>query len=116
MRSATTVFGGTRAPTATWTKKFKDFLLSRILETRGERPSSVTGNADDDWNEYVTLEIGPHPDLSETQKKVIALDYGMRGVTRKDLGAQSVALLCPKATWSRHRSDIKSAPMISRSF
>jgi hypothetical protein len=25
------------------------------------------------------LEIGPHPELSDTQKKVIALDYGMRG-------------------------------------
>jgi hypothetical protein len=24
------------------------------------------------------LEIGPHPDLSETQKKVVGLDYGMR--------------------------------------
>ena len=64
-------------------RAFKDFLLSRILETRGERPSSVTGNADDDWNEYVTLEIGPHPDLSKTQKKVIALDYGMRGDSAK---------------------------------
>lgn len=64
-------------------RAFKDFLLSRILETRGERPSSVTGNADNDWNEYVTLEIGPHPDLSKTQKKVIALDYGMRGVSAK---------------------------------
>lgn len=28
---------------------------------------------------HVTLEIGPHPELSESQKKVIALDYGMRG-------------------------------------
>ena len=62
---------------------FKDFLFSRILETRGERPSSVTGNVDNDWNEYVTLEIGPHPDLSKTQKKVIALDYGMRGDSAK---------------------------------
>jgi hypothetical protein len=26
----------------------------------------------------VTLEIGPHPGLSEAQKKVVALDYGMR--------------------------------------
>jgi hypothetical protein len=34
---------------------------------------------DTDWHEYVTLEIGPHPALSETQRKVIALDYGMRG-------------------------------------
>jgi hypothetical protein len=27
----------------------------------------------------VVLEIGPHPDLSPTQAKVIALDYGMDG-------------------------------------
>ena len=34
--------------------------------------------ADADWNEQVTLEIGPHPELSDTQQKVIALDYGMK--------------------------------------
>lgn len=58
---------------------FKDFLLSRILQTRGSKPSEGGPDADVDWNEQVTLEIGPHPDLSETQKKVIALDYGMNG-------------------------------------
>lgn len=58
---------------------FKDFLLSRILETRGVEASDVTDAADADWQEHVTLEIGPHPELSEHQKKVIALDYGMRG-------------------------------------
>ena len=58
---------------------FKDFLLSRILETRGERASIVRADADADWHEHVALEIGPHPDLSDTQKKVIALDYGMHG-------------------------------------
>ena len=58
---------------------FKDFLLSRILETRGVMANEVTDVTDADWLEYVTLEIGPHPDLSETQAKVIALDYGMRG-------------------------------------
>jgi predicted DNA-binding transcriptional regulator YafY len=58
---------------------FKDFLLSRIVETRGTRPSDVTADSDADWHERVTLEIGPHPELSDTQKKVIALDYGMRG-------------------------------------
>ena len=26
-----------------------------------------------------SLEIGPHPGLSEDQRKIIALDYGMRG-------------------------------------
>ena len=58
---------------------FKDFLLSRILETRGVEASAVTDAADGDWQEHVTLEIGPHPELSESQKKVIALDDGMRG-------------------------------------
>jgi WYL domain len=57
---------------------FKDFLLARIIETRGTRPSNVGADADADWHERVTLEIGPHPELSDTQKKVIALDYGMR--------------------------------------
>ncbi|MEQ9243832.1 WYL domain-containing protein [Roseovarius indicus] len=58
---------------------FKDFLLSRILNTRGVEASVVTDAADADWQEDVTLEIGPHPELSESQKSVIALDYGMRG-------------------------------------
>jgi len=58
---------------------FKDFLLSRILETRNTKMSDAAASSDTDWNEAVILEIGPHPELSETQKKVIELDYGMRG-------------------------------------
>lgn len=58
---------------------FKDFLLSRIIEIRSSKPSEVGADGDADWNEQVTLEIGPHPELSETQQKVIALDYAMRG-------------------------------------
>jgi len=59
-------------------QSFKDFLLSRIIETCGTKPSELGADDDADWNEQVTLEIGPHPELSETQQKVIALDYGMR--------------------------------------
>lgn len=66
-------------------QSFKDFLLSRIIETRGTKPSEVGADDDADWNEQVTLEIGPHPELSETQQKVIALDYGMRGGRAKIL-------------------------------
>lgn len=58
---------------------FKDFLLSRILELRGSRESEVRAADDLDWNIEITLEIGPHPALSDTQALVIALDYGMRG-------------------------------------
>jgi hypothetical protein len=60
-------------------RTFKDFLLSRILETRGTRVSEVDPFADHGWHEQIVLEIGPHPELSETQKMVIALDYGMKG-------------------------------------
>lgn len=60
-------------------RSFKDFLLSRIIETRGTLPSDVGPEADADWNEQVTLEIGPHPELSDAQQKVIALEYGMKG-------------------------------------
>ena len=58
---------------------FKDFLLSRMLEIRECRESDVSAKDDRDWNTEATLEIGLHPALSETQAKVIALDYGMRG-------------------------------------
>jgi predicted DNA-binding transcriptional regulator YafY len=60
-------------------RDFKDFLLSRVLETRGIRTGEIEAKADRGWGEHVVLEVGPHPDLSETQKKVIALDYGMSG-------------------------------------
>ena len=56
---------------------FKDFLFSRILETRGTRPSDSNPNVDADWQEDLTIKIGPHPQLSGTQKKVIGLDYFM---------------------------------------
>nr|WP_247651350.1 WYL domain-containing protein [Roseovarius autotrophicus] len=58
---------------------FKDFLLSRIIGIRGSRESEIAAVDDSDWHSEVTLEVGPHPDLSDTQAKVIALDYGMRG-------------------------------------
>jgi len=58
---------------------FKDFLLSRMIEVRGCTESAASPSEDADWNEEVILEIGPHPELSITQAKVIALDYGMRG-------------------------------------
>src|SRR5690606_16377849 len=58
---------------------FKDFLLARILDIRDTRPSDIDASQDVDWHTHVTLEIGPHPGLSDAQKKVIALDYGMRG-------------------------------------
>ncbi|MCA3451753.1 MAG: WYL domain-containing protein [Rhodobacter sp.] len=58
---------------------FKGFLLSWILDIRGSRESGILADEDHDWNGIMTLEIGPHPALSEAQARVIALDYGMNG-------------------------------------
>lgn len=62
---------------------FKDFLLSRMIEIRGSRESETSADDDLDWNSEVVLEVAPHPELSETQANVIALDYGMRGGSAK---------------------------------
>ncbi|WP_049794585.1 hypothetical protein [Methylomonas methanica] len=29
------------------------------------------------WEQYLTIEIGPHPGLSDTQKRAVEYDYGM---------------------------------------
>ena len=57
--------------------EFRDFVVSRVIETRHTRPSSSSPLSDAAWHEMVALEIGPHPDLSPNQKRVIELDYGM---------------------------------------
>lgn len=56
---------------------FKDFLLSRIVEVGGQGPVMAEPSADDAWHTEVVLEIGPHPDLSDNQRRAIEMDYGM---------------------------------------
>ncbi|SFP37271.1 Predicted DNA-binding transcriptional regulator YafY, contains an HTH and WYL domains [Bradyrhizobium sp. Ghvi] len=57
--------------------KFKDFLLPRILEVGEKGPAGATGEQDWLWNNYFDVVIGPHPDLTEGQKRVVAKDYGL---------------------------------------
>ena len=53
--------------------------MGRILASSLGVPSDVDPGADKDWSETVTLEIAAHPGLSENQRRVIELDYGMSG-------------------------------------
>ena len=57
--------------------EYRDFVISRTIETRQTRPAQKQPLADTAWNEVVELAVGPHPDLSPNQKRVIELDYGM---------------------------------------
>jgi hypothetical protein len=58
---------------------FKDFVLSRILSSALGDVFDVDPGADKDWSETVMLQIVAHPELSENQRRVIGLDYGMTG-------------------------------------
>ena len=57
---------------------FKDFLLSRIVEVGERGPVTAEPSADEAWQAEVVLEIGPHPDLSDNQRRAIEMDYGMQ--------------------------------------
>lgn len=57
--------------------EYRDFVISRILETRQTRAAKKPAVSDVAWDEMVELEVGPHPDLSPNQRQVIELDYGM---------------------------------------
>lgn len=63
--------------------KFIDFVFGRILALRDTRDSDKNPLDDGQWNSLIELTIGPNPGLTEGQKKVIALDYGMRDGTTK---------------------------------
>lgn len=58
-------------------RKFKDFLLPRILEVGEKGEPGQSGEDDWLWNNYFDVIIGPHPELTEGQKKVVAKDYGL---------------------------------------
>ena len=56
---------------------FKDFVLGRILESSLAGEANIDPHSDTDWTETVTLRIAAHPGLSDNQRRVIELDYGM---------------------------------------
>ncbi|GAB1363991.1 WYL domain-containing protein [Rhodobacter sp.] len=60
-------------------RRFKDFLLPRILEVGAQAEPGPGGAEDAQWQTRFELAIIPHPDLSPAQRAVVARDYGMEG-------------------------------------
>jgi hypothetical protein len=59
--------------------RFKDFLLARISGIRKESMDrNIDPKDDKEWRSKLNVKIGPHPDFSESQKKVVEKDYGMK--------------------------------------
>lgn len=57
--------------------QFRDFVLARILHASVAGKPQTPCPADVSWEQYLTVEIGPHPGLSAAQKLAVEYDYGM---------------------------------------
>jgi predicted DNA-binding transcriptional regulator YafY len=57
--------------------KFKDFLLSRCLECRGESEPGAAPEEDSFWKETFLVVLSPNPALSRNQQSVVEQDYNM---------------------------------------
>ena len=57
--------------------KFKDFILSRCLQVRGEKHPAAKPEADRYWREVFEVTLAPNPALSKAQQVIIAQDYEM---------------------------------------
>lgn len=59
---------------------FRDFVLSRIHSTKLlEEDAESSPEFDDSWVEMVTVQLTPHPKLSERKRKNLLLDYAATG-------------------------------------
>jgi len=62
--------------------QFRDFMLSRILDTGELGTPGLDPSQDYVWHEKIDVIIGPNPRLAAAQQRVIADDYGMEGGQR----------------------------------
>jgi len=74
------VYDGARWHARSWCfnrSRFTDFVLARILSVGDHRSSSIDAAIDREWQEIFTMRLSPHPDLSDSQRQAIEMDYGM---------------------------------------
>lgn len=70
-------------------QQFLDFVVARILEVETAQELGPAAEEDISWQQTVEVVIAPHPKLSESSKRAIALDYGME--------AGEVRIVCRRA-------------------
>lgn len=58
-------------------KDFRDFVLARMLSVESGEPSPIDVALDTPWTTNVRVVLIPHPQLSESRRRVVELDYGM---------------------------------------
>jgi WYL domain-containing protein len=57
--------------------KFKDFIVSRCLDTRSVDEPGARSSEDPFWTELFTVSLCPNPQLSVSQQEIVAQDFAM---------------------------------------
>lgn len=70
-------------------QQFLDFVVARILEVVPTPELGPIADEDKSWQQTVEVVIAPHPELSDSSKRAIELDYGME--------AGEVRIVCRRA-------------------
>ena len=76
-------------------RKFKDCILSRILEVRGQGALGAPGEWDNQWNDFFEVILAPNPKLGQNQRRVIARDYEYAGWRHPPQGSTRAFVLLP---------------------
>ncbi len=65
--------------------EFRDFVPSRIDPSQSFRGTREARGVprDDDWFTWAILKLKPHRDLSESQRRVVRIEFGFDGETRE---------------------------------
>ncbi|MHA4734399.1 WYL domain-containing protein [Ensifer adhaerens] len=74
-------FDGFRWHIRAWscdTEDFRDFVLSRISEIGEGCPADFSPEDDIQWNTRTILQLCPHPELTDDQRRAIEQDYNMK--------------------------------------
>ena len=87
---------------------FKDFLLSRVVEVGEQGPLTAEPSADEAWHTEVVLQIGPHPNLSDNQRRAIEMDYGM------EEGRAQIVVRCALLFYALKRLGLDTDPAARR--
>lgn len=59
-------------------QEFRDFVIARMLGIEGFESAAARADDDVEWKTFVPLVLVPHPKLSESHKRAIELDFGMK--------------------------------------
>jgi hypothetical protein len=58
-------------------ERFKDFILSRCLDSRAMGAVGKVASEDRFWNSRFSVELTPNPRLTKSQKEIVAQDFAM---------------------------------------